>query len=238
MNKSIKIITVILVVCLIVAVPLFAGKSLPDGNIIPSGEEIEQEMLEDSDSLEITLDEDLTEEAEDEMEVEEPEDMIEEISEILTDVDEVIQVGEEAEIPMEEFQDREVNVTTCSLTITCGSVLDDMDKLKDSKKGVVPQNGIIYQGENIEFMTGESAFDVIRRELEKNNIHFDFVKAPIYNSVYVKGIGNLYEFDCGDMSGWLYRVNGEKQSYGCSKYILNDKDKIEFYYSCNYLDDM
>ena len=30
----------------------------------------------------------------------------------------------------------------------------------------------------------------------------------MYNSYYVEGIGNLYEFDCGSESGWMYKVNG------------------------------
>lgn len=31
---------------------------------------------------------------------------------------------------------------------------------------------------------------------------------PAYNSAYIEGIGNLYEFDCGNLSGWMYSVNG------------------------------
>ena len=63
----------------------------------------------------------------------------------------------------------------------------------------------------------------------------EFVNTPMFESSYIEGIGNLYEFDCGEYSGWLYRVNGEKQTYGSSRYILKEDDKVEFYYSCNWM---
>ena len=57
----------------------------------------------------------------------------------------------------------------------------------------------------------------------------------MYNSVYIKGIANLYEFDCGELSGWFYKVNGEKPNFGCSQYKLKDDDKVEWVYTCNFL---
>ena len=71
-----------------------------------------------------------------------------------------------------------------------------------------------------------------------NNIHIDYVKNNMFNSAYVKGVGNIYEFDCGGMSGWLYKINGERMSVGSSQYILKENDKIEFYYTCNYSKDL
>ncbi len=44
----------------------------------------------------------------------------------------------------------------------------------------------------------------------------------MYNSYYVEGIGNLYEFDCGSESGWMCKVNGWFPNYGCSSYTLSD----------------
>ena len=42
---------------------------------------------------------------------------------------------------------------------------------------------------------------------------------PLYKSYYVEGINQLYEFDCGKNSGWMYSVNGEYPNYGASSYI-------------------
>ena len=38
----------------------------------------------------------------------------------------------------------------------------------------------------------------------------------MYNSAHIEGINNLYEFDCGELSGWMYKVNGWFPNYGCS----------------------
>ena len=56
---------------------------------------------------------------------------------------------------------------------------------------------------------------------------------PMYGSVYVEGINNLYEFDCGELSGWMYSVNGIYPNYGCSSYILKDGDVICWVYTCD-----
>ena len=127
------------------------------------------------------------------------------------------------------------NVLTCSLTVRCDDVLKNPDLLDETKKSVIPPDGIIIALSDAVFMEGESVFDVVLRELKNAGIHFEFEKNPMYNSAYIKGVGNLYEFDCGDCSGWLYKVNGKNPRMGCSQYILQNKDIIELYYSCNYL---
>ena len=50
---------------------------------------------------------------------------------------------------------------------------------------------------------------------------------------YIEGIHNLYEFDCGDLSGWMYKVNGWFPNYGCSRYQLKQGDVIEWVYTCD-----
>lgn len=123
--------------------------------------------------------------------------------------------------------------TTCSITVRCDSVLNNMHILAENKKSIIPQNGIIFENKQAEFYDGETVFNVLVRELKKNKIHFEYEKTPLYNSAYIEGIGNLYEFDCGDLSGWLYKVNGKTPGAGCSQYVLSDGDVVEFIYSCN-----
>ncbi len=43
--------------------------------------------------------------------------------------------------------------------------------------------------------------------------------------------GNLYEFDAGELSGWLYSVNGWFPNYGSSRYQLKSGDTICWVYS-------
>ena len=50
---------------------------------------------------------------------------------------------------------------------------------------------------------------------------------------YIEGIANLYEFDCGPLSGWMYQVNGWFPNYGCSRYQMQDGDNIAWVYTCD-----
>ena len=76
-------------------------------------------------------------------------------------------------------------------------------------------------------------FDVLRRCLREQNVHFEYVDAKAYGSTYIEGIGNLYEFDCGEQSGWLYFVNGISPGLGCSGYTVANGDEIVFAYTCD-----
>lgn len=123
--------------------------------------------------------------------------------------------------------------TTCYISVSCDSVLENMGNLKENKRDIIPSNGIIFKNEKAVFYEGESVFNVLARELKKNKIHFEYTKNPMYNSVYIEGIGNLYEFDCGELSGWVYKVNGKTPGCGCSQYTVQKGDEIEFIYTCN-----
>lgn len=123
---------------------------------------------------------------------------------------------------------------SCSLSVRCDNILSNMDKLKKEKVAYVPSDGKIYENAKAVFHEGESAFNLLIRELRSNNIHYEFVRTPIYNSSYIEGIGNLYEFDCGEQSGWTYKVNGISPGYGCSQYKIKNNDVIEFIYICSY----
>ena len=121
----------------------------------------------------------------------------------------------------------------CTLSVNCITALKNITKLDKEKAAILPPDGIILPETEATFYDGESAFNILTRELKKNKIHIDFVSSPMYNTVYIKGISNLYEKDCGELSGWLYKVNGQVPGVGCSLYILKDGDKIEFVYTCD-----
>ena len=122
---------------------------------------------------------------------------------------------------------------TCTLTITCKSILDNMDDLDPEKVELVPEDGVILAEKTVTFYEGENVFQLLRRETKANKIHMEFEETPIYNSAYIEGIHNLYEFDCGELSGWMYRVNGWYPNYGCSRYQLKEGDQVEWIYTCD-----
>ncbi|MDR0875601.1 MAG: DUF4430 domain-containing protein [Clostridiales Family XIII bacterium] len=125
--------------------------------------------------------------------------------------------------------------STCTIYIECTKVLipDNWKNLKQSKVPVVPADGVILAKRTVSFSEGESVFDLLLRETKNNRIHMEFVSTPAYNSAYIKGIANIYEFDCGNLSGWIYSVNGLFPNYGCSQYQLQEGDTVEWHFTCD-----
>ncbi len=121
----------------------------------------------------------------------------------------------------------------CTLSVSCAVLLDKPDALEEGKRELVPADGFILPPTEVAFSEGESAFDVLNRTLREKGVHMEFSETPVYQSVYIEGIGNIYELDGGPMSGWLYLVNGSMPEYGCSQYSLQNGDKVEFLYSCD-----
>lgn len=122
---------------------------------------------------------------------------------------------------------------TCTFSIECSTILNNLDMLESDKLEMVPSNGVILAKTTVTFYEGESVFDVLQRVCSDNGIHMEASWTPIYNSAYVEGIHNLYEFDCGALSGWMYRVNGWYPNYGCSRYQLQQGDVVEWRYTCD-----
>lgn len=122
---------------------------------------------------------------------------------------------------------------TCTLSISCASILDHMDWLDPEKKELVPKNGWILKPTQVTFYQGESVFNVLLRTCKQKKIHMEYENTPMYNSAYIEGIHNLYEFDCGELSGWMYRVDHWFPNYGCSRYQLKDGDTVDWVYTCN-----
>ena len=133
-----------------------------------------------------------------------------------------------------EPEDQKINkkiAYTCTFSIECSTILNNLADLDPDKLEMVPSNGTILKATTAEFYEGESVYDVLQRICEENGIHMEASWTPIYNSAYVEGIHNLYEFDCGSLSGWMYKVNGWYPNYGCSRYQLEDEDVVEWRYT-------
>ena len=135
-----------------------------------------------------------------------------------------------------EPEDQEIDKKksyTCTFSIECSTILNNLADLDPHKRELVPSNGVILAPTKVTFYEGESVFDVLQRVCKEKGIHLESSWTPIYNSAYIEGIHNLYEFDCGALSGWMYRVDGWYPNYGCSRYQLKDGEKVEWRYTCD-----
>ncbi len=132
---------------------------------------------------------------------------------------------------------QDVNISskelTCTLSVRCDTILENIEWIDKEKVDLLPDDGVIFEEKTVTFYEGESVFNILIREMKRNKIHMEFENTPIYNSAYIEGIANLYEFDCGELSGWMYKVNGWFPNYGCSRYRLKAGDKVEWVYTCD-----
>ncbi len=126
---------------------------------------------------------------------------------------------------------------TVFLSIECKTVLNNYDDLDEALKEekYVPKDGVILPRTEYVLRNGDTVFDILDRAVRYNKIQMEYRGASenAYGSAYIRGINFLYEFSCGPLSGWTYRVNGEFPNYGCSKYRLSDGDVVEWLYTCD-----
>ena len=119
--------------------------------------------------------------------------------------------------------DGELSVT---LSIRC-------DTVKDNKRGnyYIPSDGAILETTTFSADEGDTVYDVLLQAAKANNILLD--NRGTEGAAYIAGINSLYEFAYGELSGWMYRVNGEFPDVGCQSYTLSDGDNIEWLYTTN-----
>lgn len=112
-------------------------------------------------------------------------------------------------------------VGTVTISIRCDTVAGRADHL--------PEDGVLLDAAAIPFAEGDSVFDVLTYAAAEHQLQMEYDGTP--EMAYIRGIGNLYEFDHGDLSGWVYHVNGTSPSVGCGEYIVADGDVIVWHYT-------
>ena len=123
----------------------------------------------------------------------------------------------------------------CYVTITCKTAIAS-GKLSDAMLKILPEDGIILESLEIEYEEGATVFEVFSKAVKESKIHMEYsgtAKVP-----YVEGVANLYEFDCGPLSGWMYRVNGWFPSFSMGQYKVERGDSIELIYTCDLGEDV
>lgn len=141
--------------------------------------------------------------------------------------------GKPLPVDPEEQTVNQQRAFTCTFSIECTAVFNHLDQLEADKLDVLPKDGIIFPATVVTFYEGETVFDVLQRVCRENGIHLEATWTPLLGSSFIEGIHNLYEFDCGSGSGWMYRVDGWYPNYGCSRYALTDGAVVEWRYTCD-----
>ncbi len=97
----------------------------------------------------------------------------------------------------------------------------------------IPEDGIILDVTEVPITEGDTVYTVLTETVQAYHIQMEHK-----NNSYIAGINYLYELQYGDLSGWMYRVNGEFPSVGCNEYQLKNGDCIEWLYTCNIGNDL
>lgn len=126
----------------------------------------------------------------------------------------------------------EAGAYSCTLSVRCDNAIA-ADALPPETAAILPADGVLLADTAVAFSEGETVFDVLMRAARAAGLHLEFEKTPLYGGVYVEGIGNLYAFDGGELSGWVYAVNGVFPAVSASVYTLADGDTVEWMYTCD-----
>ena len=105
---------------------------------------------------------------------------------------------------------------TVTLSIRCDEITDTDPEILAKTEYAIGADTTVYQ--------------LLLNAAKEHRIQLETSGAV--DAVYVRGIANLYEFDHGALSGWLYEVNGTQPSVSCAQYVPQDGDEIVWYYSC------
>ena len=121
---------------------------------------------------------------------------------------------------------------TVTITIRCDTAVNNGMHLEGKWAGIVPASGCILPVTTVEIEDGQTVFDVLAYVCSKYKIHMSY-RGGTASGCYVEGINNLYEFDGGRWSGWMYCVNGWYPNYGCGVYYVKAGEVIEWNYTCD-----
>ncbi len=113
---------------------------------------------------------------------------------------------------------------TVTLSIRCDTIKD-----REKVNRLIPDDGIILDTTTFTAAEGDTVYDVLMQAIRAEHIPLDNRGAK--GAAYIAGINALYEFDYGELSGWMYRVNGVFPDVGCESYHVSDGDKIEWLYT-------
>ena len=121
---------------------------------------------------------------------------------------------------------------TVTIQIRCDTAVKNGMHREAKWAGIVPASGCILDTTEFEIEDGNTVLDVLKMARDKFRLHMEY-SGGSGSGAYVEGINNLYEFDGGRWSGWMYCVNGWYPNYGCGAYYLKPGDKIEWNYTCD-----
>ena len=89
--------------------------------------------------------------------------------------------------------------------------------------------GVILAPTEVIVVEGDTVLKVLTQTLKDNKIPMEYRGSG--GMAYIEGIANLYEFDRGPTSGWMFRINGVFGSQSAGSVKLQPGDQVEWLYT-------
>lgn len=119
------------------------------------------------------------------------------------------------------------STVTVTMSVSCATVAGE------GKEEITPSDGVILPETEFTLPSGATVYDCLIAAVREEGLRIDDSSNTLtdHSMAYIAGINGLYEFDYGDLSGWMYAVNGDFADRGCGEYALSDGDVITWEYT-------
>ena len=111
-------------------------------------------------------------------------------------------------------------IGTVTMDIRCDALA------KAAQGAYIPEDGIILPETPFFLCEGDSVYDLLTQAARQYQLQLDISGSE--GMRYVSGLHHLYEQAYGELSGWMYFVNGASASQSCDQYLLSDGDHIRW----------
>lgn len=122
-------------------------------------------------------------------------------------------------------------IGTATISIRCDTAIANGMQNEEKWSGILPEDGCILSDTELTIYEGDTVLDLLVSVRDTYEIQMEYNGTG--TTAYVEGIGNLYEYDGGRWSGWMFRVNGEYPEVGCGQFDLQDGDIVAWDYTCD-----
>lgn len=119
---------------------------------------------------------------------------------------------------------------SCTFTINA-SVAAKNEELNKDVAALLKDDGMLANAKSITVKKGTNAGDAFKAFCKENNIVLNSEDGEY--GLFVKGIGGLDGGACGELSYWLFKVNGEFSDVGADSVTVNEGDAFEWVFTCN-----
>ena len=147
------------------------------------------------------------------------------------------QMSIQVAVKQKESSDDKKNTLTVSFTLLGDSKHDEADQ-KGGPHGLAMGGLSTWMSGSYEVKINSTVWDLMQQIQNASNSKVKFLARDSQYGTYVEGVTydgtTLREFDNGNLSGWMYTLNGKHPEVGVAAQFLSDRDTVVFHYTDDY----